>query len=234
MISETVFVLAGGLGTRLGRLVKNTPKAMIPIRGRPFIHYKLEELQSQGAKKAVLCVGHMSDQIIQFVGDGSAWGLSVNYSQDTRSLLGTGGALANALETFPQENFYVVYGDSVLDFDYPELKLLEGNPSASMAICKSAAVSGFGNVVWDKISGTARYQVAPKTNLDYMDYGVSFLESGDFLDFALGRDTFGLGDYFEHIGCLGKLLGVEAEKPFHEIGSLDGITKYEFFLGGQK
>lgn len=234
MISETVFVLAGGLGTRLGRLATNIPKAMVPICGKPFINYKLEELQSQGAKNVVFCVGHMSEQIIQFVGDGSEWGLSVDYSQDTRPLLGTGGALAKALDTFPTENLYLVYGDSVLDFDYSRLNLREGNRSASMAICKTSANFGFGNVEWDKVTGLARYQGSPKTNLEYMDYGVSYLRSDDFLRFAKGRASFALGDYFEHIGRLGMLLGVEAVKPFYEIGSIDGIKKYEFFLEGQR
>jgi len=92
-----VAILAGGLATRLHPLSQRVPKALLPIVGRPFIFHQLDLLQSQGIEQVVICIGHLGEQIEAAVGDGSAFGLQVRYSSDGAQLLGTGGALRQAL-----------------------------------------------------------------------------------------------------------------------------------------
>ena len=57
-------ILAGGLGTRLGELTKETPKPMLPVDGRPFAEYLVRNLKRQGIKKIIFSTGHYADQVI--------------------------------------------------------------------------------------------------------------------------------------------------------------------------
>ena len=93
-------ILAGGLGTRLYPITHEIPKALVPIRGKPFAAYQLAWLARQGINEVVYCIGHKGRQIMDFVGNGSAWGLSVRYVDEGKDLKGTaGGASAGARET---------------------------------------------------------------------------------------------------------------------------------------
>ena len=121
-----VAILAGGLATRLGDVTKKIPKALLEIAGKPFIDYQLQLLREAGVTRVVMCIAHLADQIEGVLGDGSAYGLEIAYSHDERGpngeLLGTGGALRNALPLLGDE-FLVMYGDSWLPIDF---NLVEG------------------------------------------------------------------------------------------------------------
>src|SRR5580658_3498417 len=108
-----VAILAGGLATRLRPLTDRVPKSLLKIAGRPFIFHQLELLKTQGVGRAVLCVGHLGEQIEAAVGDGRALDLEIEYSFDGSELLGTGGALKKALPLLGEE-FFVLNGDSYL------------------------------------------------------------------------------------------------------------------------
>src|ERR1017187_3501178 len=92
-----VAVLAGGLASRLGPLTTEMPKCLLDVAGRPFIHTQLHQLSSQGVRRVVLCLGHLGEQVVEAVGDGSAFGLEVVYSFDGPELRGTAGAVKRAL-----------------------------------------------------------------------------------------------------------------------------------------
>ena len=110
-------LLAGGLATRLRPLTEQVPKAMLEVAGEPFIAHQLRLLRREGITRVVLCVGLSWEQIEDFVGDGSRFGLRVEYKVDGPRLLGTGGALRSALDKLGSE-FLVMYGDSWLDTAY--------------------------------------------------------------------------------------------------------------------
>lgn len=234
MNGKTVFILAGGLGTRLGKLTEQTPKSMVPLLGKPFIHYKLKEIAEQQIKSVVICVGHFSAQIVDFVEDGSKWGLNVEYSVETDQLLGTGGALAKGLEQKATHEFYVVYGDSLLHIDYKQLEFRSETQVAVMAVSPRPSYFSTGNVNWDSKSGFAEYFQSPDRSLHHMDYGISRIKTESFLAFAADKKTFHLGEYFEEVGKRRILLGVEALVPFQEIGSETGLADCETFLLGDR
>jgi len=73
-------ILAGGRGTRLGRLTDNLPKPMIPINGKPFLHYIIENLKEQGIENVLLLLGYMPGAIQDYFGDGGEYGLKIEYS----------------------------------------------------------------------------------------------------------------------------------------------------------
>src|ERR1700722_19326173 len=112
-----VAILAGGLATRLGPLTKNIPKSLIPIHGEPFVAHQLRLLQRSGVQHVILCVGYLGNMIEQTIGDGSAFGVKVEYSYDGVTLLGTAGAVKSAVPMLG-EKFFVMYGDSYLTCGY--------------------------------------------------------------------------------------------------------------------
>jgi mannose-1-phosphate guanylyltransferase/mannose-1-phosphate guanylyltransferase/phosphomannomutase len=109
-------VLCAGLGERLRPLTDETPKALIPVGGRPLLTWTLERLAQAGVKEVLINLHHLPQKIPDFVGDGSAYGLSVRYFFE-EDLLGTAGAL-DPMRPFLPGPFYVVYGDVFLD-DFP-------------------------------------------------------------------------------------------------------------------
>ena len=85
-----VAILAGGLATRLGTLTRQVPKSLIEVSGRPFIYHQLRQLRDQGIRRVVLCLGYLGEQVVDCVGNGSAFSLEVVYSFDGPDLRGTG------------------------------------------------------------------------------------------------------------------------------------------------
>src|SRR5512141_2914134 len=92
-----IAVLAGGLATRLRPVTETIPKALVEINGEPFLAHQLRLLRAAGIGRVVLCLGYLGEQVRDFAGDGSAYGLEVDYSFDGPTLLGTAGAIRQAL-----------------------------------------------------------------------------------------------------------------------------------------
>src|SRR3954471_4975056 len=110
-------LLAGGLATRLGDLTKQSPKALLEAGGDPFIAHQLRLLRRERVPRVVICAGYLAEQIQDYVGDGSRFGIPVTYRIDDPRRLGTGGALRPALDDLGDQ-FIVMYGDSWLDIAY--------------------------------------------------------------------------------------------------------------------
>jgi mannose-1-phosphate guanylyltransferase / phosphomannomutase len=113
MIRQCV-ILAGGLGTRLSAINNGAPKALTKILGEPIIEIQIRKLAEVGINEIVLLLGHKATQIENYLGDGTAYGVSLRYVIEDDPL-GTGGALLNALP-YLNDEFMVVYGDIFFDF----------------------------------------------------------------------------------------------------------------------
>ena len=109
-------ILAGGLGTRLRSVISETPKAMAPIGGRPFLAYLLQFLEASGMKRIVLALGYRSEAIGEYFGS-SYGGLKIVYSVE-KEPLGTGGALLGALRNVEGAFAFALNGDTFLQLDY--------------------------------------------------------------------------------------------------------------------
>src|SRR4051812_36514347 len=112
-----VALLAGGLATRLRPITETIPKLLVEVAGEPFFTHQIALLKKAGLTKIVLCVGHLGEKIREYYGDGAPWGVELQYAFDGEQLVGTGGALVNALPLLGPA-FYVLYGDSYLEIDY--------------------------------------------------------------------------------------------------------------------
>jgi len=225
-------ILAGGLATRLGARTRSMPKALLPIAGRPFLAWQLEALTRSGFSDVLLCISHLGEQIRDFLGDGSTFGVSAAYSEDGPKLLGTGGALRRALH-FLQPRFLVTYGDSYLPFDYSApLRDLETHSEAlgTMSVFENAGA-------WDQsnteVRGehVVRYEKgASDAALRYIDYGAIAL-CREVVAERPEQVAFGLDQVQTELARLGKLRAYVAAERFYEVGSELGIRDLEAKLG---
>lgn len=110
-----VVIVAGGQGTRIASVNSEIPKAMIPVCGEPVIAREVNLCKRYGYTDFVFVLGHLGDRISSYFGDGSRWGVSITYHQEERPL-GTAGALAYLKDELT-EDFFVLYGDTLVDFD---------------------------------------------------------------------------------------------------------------------
>ena len=93
---------------------------MVPVAGKPFVEHQLELLRSHGARRIVMCVGYLGEQLEEAVGDGRRFGVEVEYSYDGPEPAGTAGAIRKALQLLG-ETFLVLYGDAYLRVDYQDV-----------------------------------------------------------------------------------------------------------------
>jgi NDP-sugar pyrophosphorylase family protein len=229
-----VAILAGGLATRLLPITETIPKALVDVAGTPFIMRQLDYLRRQGVGRVVLCVGFLGEQIEAVVGDGSASGLSVSYSQDWPHLMGTGGALKQALPLL-DSRFLVRYGDSYLPIDFAAVErsfLASGKP-ALMTVQRNADR-------WDKSNVLFRDNViveydkrAPTPDMRHIDYGLGAISARVLLDES-ATEPFDLADIYHRLSLSGQLAGYEVHERFYEIGSHQGLAEAaDYFKRGE-
>jgi MurNAc alpha-1-phosphate uridylyltransferase len=223
-------LLAGGLATRLAPLTDRTPKALLPVAGRPFLFHQLQLLKEEGIGRVVLCVGHLGEQIRAAVGDGRAFGLDIEYSFDGGRLLGTGGALRQALPLLGTE-FFVLNGDSYLPCSFARVQAAytaAGLP-ALMTVLRNDNRWDRSNVVF-RDDGSIEYNKhSQRADLTHIDFGVSVLARGVFDGYA-ESSVIDLADICRDLSLRGRLAALEVSQRFYEIGSRAGIAATEEFL----
>jgi NDP-sugar pyrophosphorylase family protein len=222
-------LLAGGLATRLGERSKNTPKSLLPVAGHPFIHHQLRLLARLGIGHVVVCAGHLGQQIQDFTGDGSAYGLKVEYSFDGPRLLGTGGALKKALPLL-SDPFFVLYGDSYLEQPLgPVLQAHQnsGKP-ALMTVFLNDGRYDSSNVAFSggKIAAYDKSRRGPE--MRHIDYGLGLLSKAALM--AETEESFDLAAFYGKLVSQGQLQGFEVSQRFYEIGSAQGLEETDRYL----
>lgn len=225
-----VAILAGGLATRLRPLTETVPKALVEIRGEPFLAHQLRLLSLNGMDRAVLCVGHLGDRIREFAGDGRRFGLRLEYSFDGPRLLGTAGALKKALPLLG-ESFLVVYGDSYLPCDYAAVEnaFRQSGTAGLMTVYRNEGWWDRSNIEFSE--GRIRaYDKANRTPaMNYIDYGLGVLHSQAFDTIPDGAPA-DLVAVYQDLLRRGELAAYEVVTRFYEIGSPEGIRELEEFL----
>ncbi len=220
-----VAILAGGLATRLGSLSQQTPKSLLEVAGRPFIHHQLRRLHDQGIRRVVLCVGHLGEKVVDSVGNGSAFDLDVAYSFDGPELRGTGGAVLQALPLLGSA-FFVLYGDSYLECNFAAVQ------EAYEAAGKLALMTIFHNQgQWDQSNVEFRDnrlvaydKIQRSDKMHYIDYGLGVFHRRAF-DIELEQGPLELATVYKRTLERGQLTGFEVSERFYEIGSQAGLQE---------
>jgi MurNAc alpha-1-phosphate uridylyltransferase len=228
-----VAILTGGLGTRIHPLTENLPKALINIAGRPFIFHQLALLKKQGADRVVLCLGHLGEQVVAAVGNGRQFGLAIQYSFDGNELLGTAGALKQALPLLG-DRFFVLNGDSYLRCSLTGIQMafeLARRP-ALMTVLRNDNQWDRSNVIFRNGEVIEYEKTSWRPDMTYIDFGMSVLSSGVFAPYRETR-ILDLAQIYMELSKTGHLAAIEVSNRFYEVGSLRGIQDMETYLSQQ-
>ena len=230
----TVAILAGGLASRLRPVTETVPKSLLEVNGEPFVVHQLRLLRSKGIRRIVLCVGHLGEQIQRAVGDGSALGVQVDYSFDGPVLLGTAGAIRNALPKLG-ESFFVMYGDSYLPCDYALIarNFESAGVLGMMTVFRNEGKWDTSNLEFDagKILAYSKTKRTPR--MRYIDYGLGVLRGEAFQGVPAGT-AYDLAEIYADLLQRKQLAAFEVRERFYEIGSPAGLRATAEFLAAQR
>lgn len=221
-------ILAGGLGSRLGERVKDTPKPLLEVAGEPFLVHQLRLLADHGAGEVVLCVGYRGEQIASSIGS-ERFGMAVRYSFDGPGLDGTLGAVRRALPLLG-ECFLVLYGDTYLRIDYGAVVKAweESGLPAVMTVLRNRGRWDASNALYEDGLVVRYDKRTHEPGMEWIDYGLGGLTAA-----ALDRAPATERDLAELYRCLAErreLLGFEATERFFEIGTPTSLAEAEQFL----
>lgn len=228
----TGVILAGGLGTRLRSAVPDRPKAMAEVAGKPFLSHLLARLETAGLRSAVLCIGHLGEQIEDYFG-GAFGGLRLAYARE-RELLGTGGALRNALSLVETETILAMNGDSWCEADLAGFRHWHGTREArlSMLLTQVPDSGRFGGVETDGEGRVLRFLEKESGR------GAGWINAGVYL---MPRDTIARHpantvislerDVFPHLVGNG-LYGWTGGGRFIDIGTEESYGEATAFFSG--
>lgn len=219
-------ILAGGLATRMRPRTLTIPKSMLEVAGRPFVAWQLEALARTGFTRVLLCIAHLGEQIREYVSDGAAFGLDVEYSEDGPTLCGTAGAIRRALALL-EPSFLVTYGDSYLPFDYAApLRDLDQHPEAlgTMSVFENRGR-------WDASNTRVEGQLvvsydkrATSADVTFIDYGAIALRREVIAELPADEPA-GLDQVQATLCRTGRLRAWVAHERFYEIGSESGLAE---------
>lgn len=222
-----VVILAGGLGTRLKPLTEKIPKSMVLIQGKPFLEYQLNLLVRCGISDIVLCIGYLGEKIKNYFGDGKRFGVKIKYSEETEKLLGTAGALKNAVDLL-DDIFFVTYGDAYLILDYREVMryFKKFNKLGLMVVYKNFDRYDKSNVIVEGglVKVYDKQRRAP--DMVYIDFGVSVLRK-KALDLVPKGKVMDLEEFYQELIRRRELLAFETQQRFYEVGSHNGLKEFE-------
>ncbi|MBN2644212.1 MAG: nucleotidyltransferase family protein [Desulfuromonadaceae bacterium] len=210
-------VLAGGKGTRLQAVIRDVPKPMADINGKPFLHYLLSHLCRSGIRRVILAVGYKHEIISNFFGS-SFQGCELHYCVEDRPL-GTGGAIRLALDLVASKQVLILNGDTLFNVDIQAMmqRHCEKGADLTLALKPMTDFERYGTVLEcdGRVTGfvekkycasgliNAGIYVMRKDLLLSWPAGTGFSFEGDFLEkkaAELSFQAFVADNYFIDIG----------------------------------
>lgn len=245
-------ILAGGMGTRLRCVTGEHPKPMAPFLGRPLMEHIVLLLRENGFTEICCTLRYRAGEIMAHFGDGSRFGVSMQYRIETEAL-GTAGGVKNCADFFGAEDFLVISGDAACDFSLRRLmdEHRERGCAATLALCRSESPLRYGLAVTDgegDIRAFIEKPVWPRVVSDLVNTGIYVLSPRIFEGTPEGPLDFGK-ELFPALLARGERLhGVVLDGYWRDIGTpqdyyrccadaLDGrlrVTPGESFLTAQE
>jgi NDP-sugar pyrophosphorylase family protein len=228
--SLPVAILAGGLATRLRPITETIPKSLVPVAGEPFLAHQLRLLRARGVTRVVLCVGHFGEMVEREFSHDLTWGIDLSFSFDGPKLLGTGGALRQALPLLG-DAFFVLYGDSYLPIDLAPVAdaWRASGQLGLMTVFRNEGAWDTSNVQFEE-GRILRYDKRERSpQMQHIDYGLGVFSAEAFESHPAGA-AFDLADVQRDLLARGQLAGHEVFQRFYEIGSHSGRAELESFL----
>ncbi len=229
-------ILAGGLGTRLSPVVKDRPKVLAQVNGRPFLNIILDSLANYSMiGRMVLAIGHMAEKIIEEYGQNSRYPFEIDFSIEEK-LLGTGGGIKKALSLTTTERVFVLNGDSFVKVDLNKLVVFHDhlNAALTMVVTKADDVNRFGRVVLNETGRIVSFEEKPShAKSGYVNAGVYLFERKIFDTVDMNTPVSLEKELLPHFLDKG-VYGYKTEGIFVDIGTPESYIAANFFLNSVK
>ncbi|HUF32398.1 MAG TPA: mannose-1-phosphate guanyltransferase [Acidimicrobiales bacterium] len=221
-------IMAGGEGTRLRPLTSNQPKPMIPLANRPMMEHIVTLLQRYDFDDIVVTVAFMANNISNYFGDGSEFGVRMVYATE-ESPLGTAGSVRNAMDEL-DERFLVISGDVLTDIDLS--RVVESHEATgALATIGLTAVENpleFGIVITNEDGSIERFLEKPtwgQVFSDTVNNGIFVLEPRIFDYIPADRPVDFSGEVFPELLAKGEpIFGHVSEGYWEDVGTLEAYT----------
>lgn len=232
MVDEAI-ILAGGLGTRLRAVVRDVPKPLAPIAGRPFLAWVLDSLVAQRIARVVLATGHLGEQIKAAMG--TRWnGIALEYSHEANPL-GTGGAVAMAARLIKGDAFFVLNGDTWLQLDYAEfnsqVELACARVGVALAQVQDASRYGAVEVANNRVVGFAEKS---RAGSGFINAGVYRVQKSFLNDYPRPCPFSFERDVLVPSACREAVMGYTRTKGFIDIGVPEDYRRAHALFGSER
>ena len=227
MIKEAI-VLAGGLGTRLRKVVSDVPKPMADINGKPFLDYLLQFLARAGIKRVILAVGYQHQVISDYFGN-SFLGMEILYSVE-EELLGTGGGIKQALAFVGSEDVFVMNGDTYFDINLNHLFDFHKKKSSvlTVALKPMKKFSRYGSVVIDGSNRIVGFREKEYHEYGLINGGIYILNKNIFKEIHLPKKFSFEKEFLEEYYKVFSFYGKAFNDYFIDIGIPEDYRKFQY------
>ena len=213
-------VLAGGYGTRMKFLNKNTPKILSPINEYKFIDLFFKNIKLLGFRDVYLLLHSNSEQVIKYIKNNNLYkDFNIECLMDGENAMGTGGAIIKNLDFLP-DIFWVMYGDTLLNWNVnkSEKKFLESNKKSLMTVIHKDKVDETPNILL-KDGKLLSYSKELTLQNNYVDYGALIFKKNVFDKFQINKTD--LAEIITNLIKHEELTSFETNYKFYEIGNQD-------------
>jgi len=225
MREYTAVIMAGGFGTRIQPLTHSTPKPMLPVTNIPMMEHILEKLVDFGMREVVILLYYKPEVIKNHFGDGSKWGIKINYVLPDNDY-GTAGAVKKA-EEFLKKPFMIISGDLVTDFDLKKIFAFHEEKKSKLTITLTTVSNPlqFGIVIVNENGEIEQFLEKPSWGevfSDTINTGIYVIEP-EILDYIPKNTPFDFSkDLFPKLMKEGiKLYGYTAKGYWRDVGNPD-------------
>jgi mannose-1-phosphate guanylyltransferase/phosphomannomutase len=222
-------IMAGGEGTRLRPLTTSQPKPMLPMANQPMAAHIIALLKKHGFDEIIITVSFLANTIRTYFGDGSEFGVRIDYATE-ETPLGTAGSVLNARERL-DERFLVISGDSLTDIDLGELVRFHDASGAVVTLALKAMENplDFGIVITDEHSRVERFLEKPtwgQVFSDRINTGIYVLDPAVLDHIAPNRSVDFSADVFPELLEAGQpLYGFTTEGYWEDVGALEAYMQ---------
>ncbi len=225
---KKAIIMVGGKGTRLRPYTYEMPKALLPIQGKPMLVHVIEMLKSHGVDDIVLAIRYKGEQIKEYFGDGSRFGIKIRYVKETKPL-GTAGPLRLA-KKYLDDTFFLVWGDILSDVDLTDFmhfhKNNEGLATIALTTVDDVSRYGVASLKGSQIVGFVEKPKKKDAPSNLINSGLALFEP-EIIDNYVPKKGQAMveTDVYPKLAEEGKLYGYHFEGQWFDTGTHEAYEK---------
>ncbi|MBD3318986.1 NTP transferase domain-containing protein [Candidatus Woesearchaeota archaeon] len=224
--AKRALILCGGKGTPLHPITKEIPKSLIPVHGKPLAEHLIELFKKYDVRDIILSVGHKKEHIMQHFGDGSRFGVTIRYIEETTPL-GTAGSLLLAKHLF-EDTFFVTNGDELKNLDlehfYNEHKKNRSIATVALTTVREPRDYGVVDMQGSRIVRFCEKPAPGESSSTLINSGLYILEPAILNYIQDGYCSFEK-TVFPTIAKEGQLYGYLFSGQWYDMGTIDNYEK---------